>query len=140
MNKNFSQELIERAKTAKSPNELILLAKEYKTEITPQEAEAFYESFHKTGELSDDELDNIAGGGCSTDVGGKDYTIVTSALPCFTGGFESNFKDGDNIPVITTDSQLARTTWRRFSSDNQCGSCAHLRFNGVAGYCGRSGK
>ena len=37
---------------------------------TEEEAKAYFEQLHpKTGELSDDELDNVAGGGCHTKTG-----------------------------------------------------------------------
>ena len=61
----LSNELLAEAKAAKSPEELLALAKENGIELTEEEARAYFDRLHpQTGELSDDELDNVAGGGC----------------------------------------------------------------------------
>lgn len=61
----LSEELIAKAKGTKTPEELAALAKESSIDLTEEEAKAYFEQLHpKTGELSDDELDNVAGGGC----------------------------------------------------------------------------
>lgn len=59
---NFSNELIEKAKTAKSAEELFAMAKAENIEMTAEEAAKYFAELHKTGELSDDELDNVSGG------------------------------------------------------------------------------
>lgn len=64
---NFSVELVEKAKQTKSAGELAALAKENGVEMTVEEANAYYEKLHSTGELADDELDNVSGGGCGGD-------------------------------------------------------------------------
>ena len=71
------EELIYKAKAAKSAQELSDLAKENGIEMTEESAKAYYEKIHKSGELADEELDNVAGGGCHHD--GK---LVVSALHC----------------------------------------------------------
>lgn len=71
-------ELIEKAKQAKSPEELLAFAKENEIELTEDEAKAYFEQLNKLGELSDDELDNVAGGGCYKD----DYLVVTPTYGC----------------------------------------------------------
>ena len=58
----FSKELIEKAKTAKTAEELLALAKAEKVELTEEEAAKAFAELNKTGELSDEELDNVAGG------------------------------------------------------------------------------
>ena len=61
----LSEELIAKAKGTKTPEELAALAKESSIDLTEEEAKAYFEQLHpKTGELSDDELNNVAGGGC----------------------------------------------------------------------------
>lgn len=68
----FTSEMIEKAKVAKTAEELVALAKENHMEMTAEEAKNYMEQLHPTsGELSDDELDNVAGGGC----GDSQYTI-----------------------------------------------------------------
>ena len=61
----MNRDLIAKAKAAKTVGELMALAKENGTELTEESAKAYFEQLHpKTGELSDEELDNVAGG-CS---------------------------------------------------------------------------
>ena len=57
---NFTAEQLEAAKAAKSPKELVIMAKEQGHEITLEQAAVFL----KQGELADEELANVAGGGC----------------------------------------------------------------------------
>jgi len=73
----LNEELLAKAKEAKTLEELTALAKENSIELTEEEAKAYFEQLHpKTGELSDDELDNVAGGGCHA----KDGRLVVSAV------------------------------------------------------------
>ena len=58
----ISKELLEKAKTAKSAEELLEMAKTEKIELTAEEAAKAFEELNKNGELSDEELDNVAGG------------------------------------------------------------------------------
>ena len=60
----FSNEMIEKAKKAKSAEELLAMAKAENIEISAEEAAKAFAELNKTGELSDEELDNVAGGGC----------------------------------------------------------------------------
>lgn len=59
---SFTKELLEKAKTAKTAEELLAMAKAEKIEMTAEEAARYFAELHKTGELSDDELDNVSGG------------------------------------------------------------------------------
>ena len=59
---NVSKELLEKAKTAKSAEELLAMAKEENVELTEEQAAKAFAQLNKTGELSDEELDNVAGG------------------------------------------------------------------------------
>ena len=61
---NISKELIEKAKTAKSAEELLAMAKAENIELTEEQAAKAFAELNKTGELSDGELDNVSGGGC----------------------------------------------------------------------------
>ena len=73
MENKFTPELIEKAKSAKTPEELMALAKENGMELTEESAKAYLDLLHpQTGELSDDELDNVAGGGCQQNNGHLD--------------------------------------------------------------------
>ena len=61
---NVSKELLKKAKTAKTAEELIEMAKEENIELTVEQAAKAFAELHKAGELSDEELDNVSGG-CS---------------------------------------------------------------------------
>ena len=66
---NFDPELLARAKQAKSAEELLVLAAETGTKMSKEQAKAYYAHLHPTsGELTDEELDNVAGGGCSAGI------------------------------------------------------------------------
>ena len=59
----MNKELLAKAKEAKTPDELMSLAKENGIELTAESAASYFERLNsKTGELSDSELDNVSGG------------------------------------------------------------------------------
>ena len=60
----MDKELFEKAKGAKSAEELLSLAKANGVELTEEEAAEYFAQLNKSGEISDGELDNVAGGGC----------------------------------------------------------------------------
>ena len=60
----FTAEQLEAAKAAKSPEELVAMAKEQGVSITHEQAAKFLTP--PIGELSDEELENVAGGGCGS--------------------------------------------------------------------------
>ena len=60
---NISKELLEKAKMAKTAKELLEMAKAENIELTEEQAAKAFAELNKTGELSDEELDNVAGGG-----------------------------------------------------------------------------
>ena len=61
----MNEEMITKAKEAKTVEELIALAKENGVEPNEEDAKMYFEQLNaKKGELPDDELDCVAGGGC----------------------------------------------------------------------------
>ena len=67
-NFKFSKDLIQQAKEAKSAKELQEMAAKQGVSITMEEAETGYERLHPAAkELSDEELDNVSGGGCNSE-------------------------------------------------------------------------
>lgn len=61
----MDQELLTKAKAAETAEELLTLAKENGIEMTEEEAQKSFALLHsQSGELADEELDNVAGGGC----------------------------------------------------------------------------
>ena len=62
--KNFNAEMIKKAKAAKSAEELLEIAKANGVEMTADEAKTYFAQLDsKSGELGDDDLDAVAGGG-----------------------------------------------------------------------------
>lgn len=79
---NFNNELLEKAKQTKSAEELLALAKENKIEMTDEQAAAYYEQLHPTsGEIADDELENVAGGGCGDSLRNGDRVHLFYGCP-----------------------------------------------------------
>ncbi len=114
------KELIARAKETGTVEELLALAKENGAELTEEEAKTYFDQLHqKTGELSDDELDNVAGGACHI----KDGRMVVAA------GFEcDNFickKDGGGwFRNRRTGSRFCRTC-RTMIGCTKCRYCTY---------------
>lgn len=61
-NKSITKEFLKKAREAKTPEELMELAKTEKIELSQEDAKVYFEKLSNLDELSDDELDNIAGG------------------------------------------------------------------------------
>ena len=68
----MEKELIAKAKETNTVEELMTLAKENGIRLTEEDAKLH----PATGELSDDELDNVAGGGCNA----KDDGILNTKI------------------------------------------------------------
>ena len=84
---NFNAEMIEKAKVAKSAEELFEFAKANNVEMTFGEAETCFAQLNpKSGELDDDDLDSVAGGACGAGVRVGDSVRVTSGETCPTCG------------------------------------------------------
>ena len=78
--KNLTPELIAKAKTAKSAEELFELVKANGGELTEEEAKTYFAQINASGAISDDELDTVAGGkGCSGSEDEEEVTKVPSS-------------------------------------------------------------
>ena len=65
--KSLTPEMIEKAKAARSAEELLALAKENNVEMTADEAKTYFAQLGlKNGELNDDDLDSVASGACKS--------------------------------------------------------------------------
>ena len=69
MESRITNELIEQAKKAESVEALLALAKENGIGMTEEAAEKLFTEWHTTKELSDEELDSVAGGCGEDEVG-----------------------------------------------------------------------
>ena len=63
----LTKEMIEKAKTAKTAEELLELAKAENIELTAEQAAKAFAELNRHGELSDEELENAAGAGSACD-------------------------------------------------------------------------
>lgn len=62
----MNNEILAKAKAAKSPEELLKLARENDiSDFTEENAKAYFEAIHKSGELVDEEID-VSAGGCGS--------------------------------------------------------------------------
>ena len=89
---NFTHDMVEKAKVAKSAEELLAIAKASGVEMTDREAATYFAQLNpKGGELDDDDLDNVAGGACgnsdnSTAVKLGDTVSIISGAACSACG------------------------------------------------------
>ena len=115
----LNSELLEKAKQAGMAEELMAVAKANGVELTEEEAKEYFEQLHKSGELSDEELDSVAGGGCHKKDG---RLIVTAVYSCdgyickdcdSTGNHKHSHTGMSGSPTIST-------------YQKKCLSCRHL--------------
>ena len=97
----FTDEMLEKAKTAKSAEELLAMAKAENIALTEEQAAKAFAELNKAGELSDEELDNVLGGGCDgSDTTGKrkfdvgDHVLVNKYYPATVVSYRTGRYDG----------------------------------------------
>ncbi len=74
-----NEEIINAARAAKSPGELLETVKGFGVEeFSEENARAYFELLNRNGELSDDELENASGGGCTN----KGRKVVSKGNVC----------------------------------------------------------
>ena len=96
--KNLTPEMIEKAKAVKSAEELLALAKENGVEMTADESVNFFAQLNpKSGELDDDDLDNVAGGACQYV---EDDPLIGKIVRVTSG--QTCKKCGGNIGIVDT--------------------------------------
>ena len=97
---NLTPEMIEKAKTAKSAEELLEIAKANNIEMTEDEAKTYFAQLNpKSGELNDDDLDSVAGGACQNV---EDDPLIGKIVRVTSGQTCKNC--GGNIGRIGTES------------------------------------
>ena len=125
MENKLTPELLEKAKQTKTPEELAALAKENGTEMTEESAKAYFAQLNpKTGELSDDELDNVSGGG-------KCGTMYKDRRPVITVGNSCEYwrceRCHHSTLRITDD---IHDECRSCGNKKICGRCEYSRYEG----------
>lgn len=86
----MTQELMKKAKACQSSQEIQALAKEMGYELTEEQARDYLAKLNPgNGEIADEELENVSGGGCGVDpceVCGCDKVRV-ERVPYYDSGF-----------------------------------------------------
>ena len=128
---NYTPEQLQAARAAKSSEELISLAKEQGIDITVEQAANFLNP--PKGELSDEELENVAGGYCKQ--GGSEYgrEIVTLVTPC-VHGLKKYMEDH----WVGAEAHGTRRCGSYHFVSGQGGKCGYLSYEKGIWYCNYS--
>ena len=116
------KELFEKAKAAASAQDLLTLAKENGVELTEEEAADYFAQMHKSGELSDEELDHVAGGGCHKKDG---RLIVTMFYSC--SGFTCMYCGKQSMEEHRHAINLPSGQFNRITVTPMCNYCKYFK-------------
>ena len=129
---NYNEETLAKAKQAKSVEELLTLSKESGVEMTAEQAQDIFAQLNqKSGELADDELDNVAGGGCHN---GEGYLVVYASeyvcalWVCKKCG-STEIKD-----------EYSRTFCKKCGSAHDCFHCSYYLYKDGLQLCSNPGN
>ena len=92
----MNEEMLAKARTAKSAEELREMAKEDGFDLTEEKAKEVFQRITANGEMSDDELDAVSGGGCGS------HNIASCGIQT-EKGFISGYYCGDCKKNMTMD-------------------------------------
>lgn len=127
-----------QARKAQNAQEILALAKDNGLELSEEGANAYFEQLHKTGELADDELDHVAGGGCY-EIGGN-RLVVTTINSCGYWACE-DCGGGD------TSAGYPEMPYHRCKEDGpithrnlNCGGCRYCSYEKGIWYCNHDAK
>ena len=126
---NVTPEMIGKAKSSKTSEELMEMAQAAGMELSAESANAYFDLLaSNTGELADNELDNVSGGGCYSD----DRLVVTvgtqkSCFTCKTCG--ENRCSSDSKTYWGSFGFMHRCTDNADRSTiNCCNECKHISY------------
>lgn len=127
----LAPDLIEKAKAAQSVEELIALAKENGMEITAEEAKEYFARLNPVrGGLSDEELDNVSGGGCYA----RDNRLSVSWI-YFCEHFGHIDCGGDGIKLMTDKYGTSHVCAKCNFEPVSCRYCRYCSYEGGWWYC-----
>ena len=126
-------EMIMKGKEANTVEELKEMAIKENWNISDEEANAYFDELQKyktpnIGELSDDELDDVSGGGCHT----KDGRLVVTVLHS-CGHFTC--KNCYNTAHLLRGAENGRC--KRCRTSAYCKNCAYCTYEGGKWLCGQ---
>ena len=67
------EELLSKAKEAKDEKELLAMAKKEGIDLTEDSVKSLFYRLHSEGELSEDELGDVSGGGCQKKINNHNF-------------------------------------------------------------------
>ena len=111
----LTSEMKSVAMQAKSVEELLKLAEAYGYEVSKEEAEKIYAELNQAGELSDEELENVTGGGCYSN-------------------------DDHGMLIVTAGNRCELFKQSSFRSGSTCLSCYYRYPEGMIYYCRRRSR
>ena len=135
---DFSKELLAKAKAAPSGEALFALARENGIPMTQEDADRYFAELHKTGELSDEELENVTGGGCKK----NGHPVVTIYHSCREWRCKKHQIDSYSqrssrpgwVKLYTTDIQCKIG---ECECHYNCGNCYHCHYESGLWLCYR---
>lgn len=120
----MDKKLIEQAKSAKSVEELLSLAKDAGVAMDEENAKQLFAQLNRQGELADEELDSVAGGGCNNKSDGLGYLGRRfTATDVATGGPMKCKKCGCNIFVVAEESYIPVALGTEYLVKGACEQC-----------------
>ena len=136
----MNQELLKKARAAKTPEELLQLAHENgMSDFTEENAKAYFEAMHRSGELSDDELESAAGGYKSKD--GR--RVVSKGMDCpikAPAGWKCKVckqvegKCTCGRPMLNSTEDALNIT-ANFNKQGICGTCDYCSYDSGTWHC-----
>ena len=131
-------EVLEKGKAAKNPEELKAMAANEGWQMSEEEAASYFEelkeltSEKKTGELNDDELDNVSGGGCY-----KDNRLVVTT---FNWCDEFVCKCGGRGRILNELNESDSGTCKRCKKRVKCSHCKYCSYEKGLWLCNNPSK
>ena len=132
------KEMIAKAKNAGSAEEIKALAAKEDWQMSDEEAASYFEelkeltSEKKTGELNDDELDNVSGGGCY-----KDNRLVVTT---FNWCDEFVCKCGGRGRILNELNESDSGTCKRCKKRVKCSHCKYCSYEKGLWLCNNPSK
>lgn len=87
----MDENLLKKLRNAQTSEDIIKMAREEHIELGQEEAKEIFDKFHATGELNDDEIEAVSGGGCHKNL---DFNFNPNTNKYYTGRVISLKNDG----------------------------------------------
>ncbi len=121
-----NSDLLQKVQQANSVEELSTFAKKNHLEVSEEEINAYYNRFHKTGEMTDNELNNVSGGGCHK----TDGRLIVSIWH-YCDGFKCGMCKSDRFETHSTKPFVVGSFSRicsRCGATVECKYCAYMTY------------